>query len=308
MNTAKKTGRGKAAKNIALISAMETILREIQPASVRAVCYRLFVAGLMPSMAKKHVTATGKQLKEAREDGQIPWEWIVDETREAERAKCWSNPESIINAAVAQYRKDYWADQPNRVEVWSEKGTIRGTIAPVLKKCGVAFRVLHGYGSATSLHDAAEESLATDKPMTVLYLGDHDPSGMSMSVNDIPKRIKKYGGMVELKRIALDAKDVAPGTSLPSFEAETKKADSRYKWFVENYGPTCWELDALPPNILRRRVEEEIFSLIDLGPWNKSVSVERAEVESMGNFLQAWKTRSICGLAHKCSNDGRGAL
>ena len=28
-------------------------------------------------------------LKEAREQGDIPWEWIVDETRELERVSTW---------------------------------------------------------------------------------------------------------------------------------------------------------------------------------------------------------------------------
>ncbi|MDQ2963218.1 MAG: hypothetical protein M3R31_08700 [Pseudomonadota bacterium] len=43
------SGRGKAQKTIALIYAARRILEEIQPASVRAVCYRLFVAGVIPS-------------------------------------------------------------------------------------------------------------------------------------------------------------------------------------------------------------------------------------------------------------------
>ena len=63
----------------------------------------------------------------------------------------WDNPEQIIETAVAQYRKDYWAMQPRRVEVWSEKGTIRGTVAPILKKYGVTFRVLHGYPNARGI-------------------------------------------------------------------------------------------------------------------------------------------------------------
>ena len=61
----------------------------------------------------------------------------------------WRDTDSIINAAVRSYRRDYWQDQPNRVEVWSEKGTVRGTLAPVLEEFGVTFRVMHGYASAT---------------------------------------------------------------------------------------------------------------------------------------------------------------
>jgi hypothetical protein len=34
---------------------------------------------------------------------------------------------AYINAVRRSYRRDRWADQPDRVEVWSEKGTVRGT-------------------------------------------------------------------------------------------------------------------------------------------------------------------------------------
>ena len=60
--------------------------------------------------------------------------------------------------------------QPRRVEVWSEKGTVRGTVAPVLNEYGVTFRVMHGYGSATSIHGIAQETLDSTKPITVLYI------------------------------------------------------------------------------------------------------------------------------------------
>jgi hypothetical protein len=43
---------------------------------------------------------------------------------------------------------------PDRVEVWSEKGTVRGVLDPVLKEYGVGFRVMHGFGSATSVYDS----------------------------------------------------------------------------------------------------------------------------------------------------------
>ncbi len=49
-----KTGRGKSAKTVERVTAIINILAEIQPATVRAVCYRLFIMGLIPSMSKAH--------------------------------------------------------------------------------------------------------------------------------------------------------------------------------------------------------------------------------------------------------------
>ena len=295
-------GRGKSQKSLDLVAASHAILYEIHPATVRAVCYRLFTMKLIPSMATSNTNAVGKQLVWARETGVIPWNWIVDETRGAERIASWSDPEEILNTVASSYRKDYWGAQPNWVEVWSEKGTIRGTLAPVLEKYGVTFRVMHGYGSATALHGIAEETLRSDKWMTVLYLGDWDPSGSGMSEVDLPARMERYNGRVTVNRIALDADDVAPGTDLPSFEAVTKSKGPRHKWFIENYGHACWELDALSPVILRQRVDDEILALIDPGPWNQAVEVEAVEIASMSEFLGAWQ--GICKPASKYSEGG----
>ena len=54
--------RGKARRTMALIQASRTILEEIQPASVRAVCYRLFAAGLLDSMRKTETNRVSVQL------------------------------------------------------------------------------------------------------------------------------------------------------------------------------------------------------------------------------------------------------
>ena len=128
------------------------------------------------------------------------------------------------------------------IEVWSEKGTVRGVLKPILDKYGVGFRVLHGFGSATTLNEIAN---TPHDDLQALYVGDWDPSGLYMSERDLPERLKRYGGYhVQLERIALAKEDVRRGTELPSFSADDKRGDRRYRWFVENYGRRCWELDA----------------------------------------------------------------
>ncbi|WOP14511.1 hypothetical protein [Ottowia sp. SB7-C50] len=292
-------GRGKSAKTLALVEAARRILEEIQPASVRAVCYRLFIEKLIPDMGKNSTGSVSKQLVWAREQGVIPWGWIVDETREAERVSTWANPEQIIRAAVNGYRKDYWAMQPRRVEVWSEKGTIRGTVAPVLNEHGVTFRVMHGYGSATSLYGIAQETLDNTKPLTILYIGDWDCSGLHMSEVDLPARLGRYGGEATIERIALEARDVHARTELPWFPASDKKNDTRYDWFTGRYGHRCWEVDALSPVILRKRLEQRIDALLDIEAWNHAIEIEQAETQSMQDFMGRFK--SILSPAAKYS-------
>jgi hypothetical protein len=278
--------RGQSLRSKEIVAVSYEILEEIQPATVRAVCYKLFVRRLILSMAKSETNKVSRLLRIARENGDLPWEWVVDETREAERISAWDNPQAYARAVLRSYRRDYWSQQSARVEVWSEKGTVRGLLAPVLEEYGVTFRVMHGYGSATSVHQIAEET-ASD-PIRALYAGDWDPSGLHMSEVDLTRRLDQYGANVDLVRIALTKEDTNSG--LPEFAAEEKRNDPRYDGFVRKYGQRCFELDALDPNELRRRVEHAIRSQIDFAAWDRCKLVEKAERQSLVAVMESWGT------------------
>jgi hypothetical protein len=181
--------------------------------------------------------------------------------------------------------------QPHRIEVWSEKGTVRGTLAPVLDHYGVTFRVMHGFGSATAVHDVAIETQANPQPLIVFYVGDWDPSGMHMSEVDLQKRLVRYEqrGM-RWKRVALTRPQIDTHlTEQMGFHAATKAKDSRYHWFVEHYGARCWELDALSPVDLRRDVEHAIKLQIVPELWERCRVIEQAECESLKAVLGNWQ-------------------
>src|ERR1041384_8662456 len=77
-------GRGMARKSLDLIQAMAEIAEAVQPVTGRGIGYKLFTAGLIPSMTTPDMQRVYRLLKEARERGLIPWKWIVDETRSLE--------------------------------------------------------------------------------------------------------------------------------------------------------------------------------------------------------------------------------
>lgn len=291
------SGRGKSRRSIELIETAIAILEQIQPCSVRAVCYQLFTRGAIGSMAKNETNKVSTQLTWAREHGRLPWDWIVDETRQPEVVSAWENPAAYIDTVSRSYRRDRWTNQPERIEIWSEKGTIRGTIASVLDEYGVTFRVFHGYSSATTAYQVAQESLSDrrGRPMTAFYLGDWDPSGLHMSDVDLPGRVTEYGGRITLQRIALNYADIS--SPLPSFPVVSKVKDSRFKWYRERHGERCWELDALDPTILRDRVETAIRARLDVDAWARADIAEQAERESLAGILSAWP--GISGQASK---------
>lgn len=155
---------------------------------------------------------------------------VVDETREAERISTWDNPEEII-AAVNGYRKNYWVMQPNWVEVWSEKGTIRGTLAPVLRKYGVTFRVMHGYGSATALHGIAEETADNDKALTVLYVGDWGRAGCKCPKSTFPTGFSGMAGPHPSSVWRWKERTCNPAQTC-RFSGHGQKQRLRYGWFL----------------------------------------------------------------------------
>src|SRR5688572_13418722 len=237
--SASRRGRGKSQKSLELIEAAHRILSEIQPASVRAVCYKLFNEKLIPDMLKRSTNRVGTQLTWARENGLIPWAWIVDGTREIESPSTWSNPGSLLRECARQYRQDYWKQQQTLLILCSEKSTVAGTAKPITDQYGIGFLSMHGYGSTTSTHDLAKMSMYSARDVILLYTGDWDCSGLNMSEVDLPGRLERYGGLVEIRRIALTQDDVTGLGHGPAFSAETKRKDPRYSWYVQTYGRWC---------------------------------------------------------------------
>jgi hypothetical protein len=308
-NGTKRRGRGRAAATNAAIALMIKIAEENQPCTVRHLAYQLFNAKILTSMSdKKQTDKVSEWSVLAREEGMIPWDWIVDETRQTESVATWDNPEDYARAVMKSWRKTKWNDQPVRIEVWSEKGTLAGMLRPVLREYEVPFRVLHGFSSATTIRDAAQEFLAREHPSLVCYTGDHDPSGMYMSEVDVRRRLARYvtdppgpktmppdevdeildAYGIEVQRIALtrmDTRDLGPEVSFP---VASKSKDSRFRWFLEHYGTDCWEIDAMSPVTLRERVEAAIVDRIDWELWNRAVGVEKAEHEMIVKACTTW--------------------
>jgi hypothetical protein len=281
-------GRGMAQQSLELIEAMHAIAEAVQPVTGRGVGYKLFtrVPPLIAAMSISEMKKIYRLLRVAREQGDIPWEWIVDETREIERVSTWSDPESYARTVARSYRRDFWHQQPVRCLVVSEKGTVRGVLRPTLDHYAVGFLPVHGFSSATTIHDLAEDY--DGRPIIILYVGDFDPSGLFMSEVDLPKRFAEYGGdHIELERIALTREQVR---GLPSFPATDKRKDPRYRWFRDNHGDQCWELDAMDPNDLRDCVEQAILKLIEPMAWQRCEGINRAEQESLRTILEKWKS------------------
>jgi hypothetical protein len=123
-------GRGLGVTTRVRLDAVIEILTLIAPATVRAVCYQLFIRHLIASMAKNETNKVSRLLVGARDRGDVAWNAIVDQTRAPEEANAWTDLQAYLRVMQAAYRRDRWQDQPERVQIWSEKGTVAGTLRP----------------------------------------------------------------------------------------------------------------------------------------------------------------------------------
>jgi hypothetical protein len=93
---------------------------------------------------------------------------------------------------------------------------------------------------------------------------------------------------LEVRRIALTQDDTRALGDATRFSAASKKADSRYEWFVRRHGYGCWELDALSPTLLRDRIEQAILAVLDTAAWERWSHVEKLEMEAIAETCRSW--------------------
>ena len=104
----KKPGRGMSRASLDLIEAMYNIAKAAQPITGRGVGYKLFTVGKISAMSVNEMQKVYRLLRIARERGNIPWSWIVDETRELERVSTWNDPSQYARTVALSYRRDFW--------------------------------------------------------------------------------------------------------------------------------------------------------------------------------------------------------
>ncbi len=73
-----------------------------------------------------------------------------------------------------------------------------------------------------------------------------------------------------------------------TFAASEKTSDVRHTWFVERYGQTCCELDALNPNTPRELVENAILGYLNREAWDRAEDIQAVELASIADFIRSY--------------------
>ena len=146
--------------------------------------------------------------------------------------------------------------------------------------------VNRGYSSVTAMHDAAlrfrQQEEVLQKNCIILYLGDHDPSGIDM-VRDIRDRLFTFCCDIEVERIALSKDQILEYRPPPN---PAKIDDPRANNYIKKYGNISWELDALKPEILSDLVESNILKYLDSDEFQKVVGQENQDKVKLKGRLE----------------------
>lgn len=247
--------------------------------TLRQLYYQLVSADVVANTPQQYAHLS-RLLNDARLAGLVDWDFIEDRVRIPRRNSHWLNIPDLISSAVSSYRRDRWEDQNKFCEVWVEKDALSGVLSPITEKFHVTLMVNRGYSSATAMHDSAmrlrkEEN--NGKKVTILYVGDHDPSGEDM-VRDIRGRLRIFRCNAIVKKIALTMTQIKKYQPPPN---PAKMSDPRAQEYVDKHGESSWEVDALRPDVLHKLVTSEIMKIIDIKKYNDIIEVEQNEVEEL---------------------------
>lgn len=251
--------------------------------TLRQVYYQFVSRGWMPNKDTQY-ERLGSIINDARLAGEVDWRAIEDRTRHTRSHWYSDEPDEYMRTTGSGWTCDPWEGQDNFVEVWIEKDALVGVITGVCNQYRVNFLSCRGYVSASTMWEASQRLIAANdngKRVTILHLGDHDPSGIDMS-RDIEDRLRLFGADFELRRIALNMDQVRQYNPPPN---PAKLSDSRSSGYIEQYGNESWELDALEPAVMIQLVRDNVVPLIDPEPWNERLKEQartRAKLMRVG--------------------------
>jgi DNA topoisomerase VI subunit A len=264
-------------KVIELIRVCNQIIREYMrqgyTLSVRQLYYQLVARDYVENTMQSY-KRVADIINNARMAGAMPWDAIEDRTREFVERTRWTSPRQIIQASHDGYHMDMWDNQPGRIFVVVEKEALTGVLDPVCRKYDVPLLAARGYPSSSVLREFAllkiMPALNAGQDVTILHLGDHDPSGIDMT-RDLTEKLELFSeshhfdNILRINRIALTMDQIDDQQPPPN---PAKTTDSRYADYRDIYGEESWELDALTPQFIDNLVSAEIENLRDEHAWD----------------------------------------
>lgn len=244
--------------------------------SLRQLYYQFVARDLIENKDQSY-KRLGDIIADARKAGLISWTAIEDRGRGIKPWLIEEDEQEVLNGIERQFALDYWERQNTYVEVWVEKDALSSVIERPCRRYRAPYMPCKGYLSASEAWRSGQrfrKAYEDGRRCVLIHLGDHDPSGIDMT-RDNGDRVTVFShhSEVEVRRIALNMDQIEEFNPPPN---PAKVTDSRAADYIERFGDTSWELDALEPSELDRLISNELLSLIDPDIWEDT---EREEEE-----------------------------
>lgn len=246
--------------------------------TLRQLYYQLVSKDIIPNNDKEYAKLSNI-LKKGRMAGVVDWSAIEDRVRVPKLPYWVKGVKEAIKDTIEQYRINRMDGQERKIEIWVEKDALSNVLYRVSSKYHIRLMVNRGYSSVSAMYDAYNRLNSGD---VILYFGDHDPSGMDM-IRDVKERLAEFGIDVDVRPIALTMEQIRKFNPPPN---PAKITDPRAKWYIEKYGKTSWELDALPPRELIRLAENAVEEIIDIDTYNKMLEEEKKGIAELEAFFK----------------------
>jgi len=273
---------------------VEDYQRQGYKLTLRQLYYQLVSKSVIPNNVTEYAKIS-KLLKEGRMGGVVDWDAIEDRLRVPYTPASFKSEKDILDAAIEQFQLPRQEGQDNYMEVWVEKDALSGVLKKVTKGFHIPLLVNRGYSSASAMHDAYNrfyDAVEDGQKVIVLYLGDFDPSGKDM-IRDITERIKEFyvgdwrveqnnlpefSDVFSLNPIALTIDQIKQYSPPPN---PAKIKDPRAKEFMQKYGASSWEVDALRPDVLHKLLYNAITDSLDMDRYEEILEKEKAGVKKL---------------------------
>ncbi|TXH10976.1 MAG: hypothetical protein E6R03_14810 [Hyphomicrobiaceae bacterium] len=270
----------------------------------------------------------GSYISQAREAGFIDWDAIEDRGRTPTIWSDHNNIDAAVEDAIQRFRLPRLMGQPTYVELWVEKDALSGVLRNIASQYHIPVVVNRGYSSSSAMRESGErirdaiERYGSERGL-VIYLGDHDPSGEDM-VRDITERLELFSNKgivcVDLESNEcvpfgtngngsghamnwLHEDDVVVGvTKLALTSAQVKKykpppnpaklSDTRAKKYIKKHGTSSWEVDALPPDVLKNMIQEALEKNLNMTKMRSIIAEEKKQVLDLRERMKKRVRRS----------------
>jgi hypothetical protein len=164
--------------------AIYDVLGQYHPMTVRQVFYQVASHRcIIEKTENEYKNTVGRLLLAMRKEGEVPWDWVSDNTRWMRKRRTFSSLEQALANTAQTYRRDLWDNQDVYVEVWCEKDALAGALD---RLNDVRLDRLPRMADFALLGVAAEQALGWPRGAFLAAYGDNRQTAHSIVLESSP--------------------------------------------------------------------------------------------------------------------------